>query len=220
MFTTLLAERQEVLIMRIETMKINGNDVEFKVTDLGYNYGNPVRNGTVVEISNEKGFCRLSDGDAGKVGLYAYHEKNKAFVAAAKAYLESLFPGMEMNYYFPDILKDGKMPSPPVLFMAGIGPSEDGKTLYIDSVSMDSYQFVTRWEHVWRYWTSYNLCANEGVKFFFDEIRGSGIPKVYKFKNPCGNVVIRVQDADLDSRISDEEYFEKLFELIDQLKGE
>ena len=205
--------------MRIETMKINGNDVEFKITDLGYNYGNPVRNGTVVEISNEKGFCRLSDGDAGKVGLYAYHEKNKAFVAAAKAYLESLFPGMEMNYYFPDILKDGKMPSPPVLFMAGIGPSEDGKTLYIDSVSMDSYQFVTRWEHVWRHWTSYNLCANEGVKFFFDEIRGSGIPKVYKFKNPCGNVVIRVQDADLDSRISDEEYFEKLFELIDQLKG-
>ena len=206
--------------MRTETMKINGNDVEFKVTDLGYNYGNPVRNGTVVEISNEKGFCRLSDGDAGKVGLYAYHEKNKAFVAAAKAYLESLFPGMEMNYYFPDILKDGKMPSPPVLFMAGIGPSEDGKTLYIDSASMDSYKFVTRWEHVWRYWTSYNLCANEGVKFFFDEIRGSGIPKVYKFKNPCGNVVIRVQDADLDSRISDEEYFEKLFELIDQLKGE
>lgn len=206
--------------MRIETMKINGNDVEFKVTDLGYNYGNPVRNGTVVEISNEKRFCRLSDGDAGKVGLYAYHEKNKAFVAAAKAYLESLFPGMEMNYYFPDILKDGKMPSPPVLFMAGIGPSEDGKTLYIDSVSMDSYQFVTRWEHVWRYWTSYNLCANERVKFFFDEIRGSGIPKVYKFKNPCGNVVIRIQDADLDSRISDEEYFEKLFELIDQLKGE
>lgn len=206
--------------MRTETMKINGNDVEFKVTDLGYNYGDPVRNGTVVEISNEEGFCRLSDGDAGKVGLYAYHEKNKAFVAAAKAYLASLFPGMEMNYYFPDILKDGKMPSPPVLFMAGIGPSEDEKTLYIDSASMDSYQFMKRWSRVWRYWTSYNICSTEGVKFFFDEIRGSGIPEVYKYKNPCGNVEIRVQDADLDSRISDEEYFKKLFELIDQLKGE
>lgn len=206
--------------MRKETMKINGNDIEFKVTDLGYNYGDPVRNGTVVEISNEEGFCRLSDGDAGKVGLYAYHEKNKAFVAASKVYLASLFPGMEMNYYFPDIPKDGKMPSPPVLFMAGIGPSEDGQTLYIDNSSMDSYQFMKRWNRVWRYWTSYNICSTEGVKFFFDEIRGLGIPEVYKFKNSCGNVVIRVQDADLDSRISDEEYFEKLFELIDQLKGE
>lgn len=207
--------------MRTETMKINGNKVEFKVTDLGYNYGDPVRNGTVVEISNEEGFCRLSDGDAGKVGLYAYHEKNKAFVAASKAYLESLFPGMEMNYYFPYIPRgDGKMPSPPVLFMAGIGPSEDGQTLYIDSASMDDYQFMKRWNRVWRYWTSYNICSTKGVKFFFDEILGSGIPEEYKFKNPCGNVMIRVQDADLDSRISDEEYFEKLFELIDQLKGE
>ena len=80
--------------MRTETMKINGKNVNFKITDLGYNYGDPVRNGTVVEISNEEGFCRLSDGDAGKVGLYAYHEKNKAFVAASKAYLASLFPVM------------------------------------------------------------------------------------------------------------------------------
>lgn len=205
--------------MRKETMKINGKNVNFKVTDLGYNCGDPIRNGTVVEISSEEGFCRLSDGDAGKVGLYAYHEKNKAFGAAAKAYLASLFPGMEMNYYFPDIPRgDGKMPSPPVLFMAGIGPSEDGQTLYIDSASMDSYQFMKRWSRVWRYWTSYNICSTEGVPFMFDMFRGTGTPELYK--NRIGEMVIRVNDADLDSRIEDKEYFEKLFELIDQLKGE
>lgn len=43
--------------MRKETMKINGNDVEFKVTDLGYNFGDPIRNVTVVEISSEEGFA-------------------------------------------------------------------------------------------------------------------------------------------------------------------
>ena len=201
---------------RTESMKINGKDVKFEVKDLGYNLGDPIRNGTVIEISSEEGFCRLSDGDAGKVGLYAYHEHERASKAAKEAFLKGLFPGMEMKYYFPDIPdKDGRLPSRPVVYMAEIGPSEDGKTLYIDSASMDSYQFMERWSHIWRYWTSYNICSAKGIKFFFDEIRGTGVPEIYKFKNGSE---VHVQDADLDSRISDDKYFEKLFELLDQLK--
>ena len=40
-------------------------------------------NGTIVEISSEENFCRLSDGDAGKVALYELHQKSKASAAAA-----------------------------------------------------------------------------------------------------------------------------------------
>lgn len=53
--------------MRHETMQINGKNVQFKVTDLSYNQGDPIRNGVVVEISNEERFCRLSDGVLGIV---------------------------------------------------------------------------------------------------------------------------------------------------------
>ena len=202
-------------------MEVNGDKVEFKVTDLGYNFGDPIRNGTVVEIDSDEGFCRLSDGDPGKLSLYAYHKEHSAFVAAAKAYLESMFPGMEVDYYFPDIKKEGKYPSPPVLYLIGIGPSEDGKTLYADSYSLDQYNFVIRWSRVWRYWTSYNICRKEGVTFFLDNIRGSGIPEIYQSKNRYGGKkVILVQDADLDSRIGDKEYFEKLYQLIDHMKEE
>lgn len=205
--------------MRKETMTINGNKVEFKVTDLGYNSGDPIRNGTVVEmISPEERFCRLSDGDAGKVGLYAYHMKHNAFAAAANAYLKSLFPGMEVRYYFPDIPdSDGKRPSPPVLYKVGIGPSEDGKSLYIDNIVMDD-KFMKRWSLVWRYWTSHNICKEEGVKFLFDNLSGgSGAPELYEHK---ATKMIRVRDAGFNSSIREQEYFRQLLELIDQLKGE
>ena len=206
--------------MRKETMKINGTVVNFKVTDLGYNSGDPIRNGTVVEmISPEERFCHLSDGVAGKVGLYAYHMKNNAFAAAADAYLASLFPGMEVRYYFPDIPdSDGKRPSPPVLYKAGIGPSEDGKSLYIDDNCFMDDKFMKRWSLVWRYWTSHNICKEEGVKFLFDNLSGGpGAPELYEKATKKG---IRVRDAGLNSNIRDQEYFRQLLELIDQLKGE
>lgn len=203
-----------------ESMKINGKNVEFKVTDLGYNFGDPVRNGTVVEISNEERFCRLSDGVPGKVGLYAYHEKNKAFSAAAKAYLAALFPGMKVGYYFSDLPdENGKYPSHLVLYMAGIGPSEDGKSLYINNFAMDEYKFMLRWSRVWRYWTSHNICKEEEVKFFFDDIGGDGTPEIYKHE-PTNKSMIRVRDASFNSSIEDQEYFEQLYALLDQLKEE
>lgn len=212
--------------MRVDIMKINGNEVPFVIKDLGYNYGDPIRNGTIVEISSEENFCRLSDGDAGKVALYELHQKSKASAAAAEAYLDSLFPGMERGYYFPSITdSDGKHPSPPVLYTIGVGPSEDGKRLYVKRSwwrSFEEYHFKTRWEHVHRYWTSYNMCKMKGIGFFLECVRPSanpaGIPQIYK--TPYGKTIIRVQDADLDGKVEDMEYFNQLIELIDQLKGE
>jgi hypothetical protein len=103
----------------------------------------------VVEISSEEGFCRLSDGDAGKVSLYAYHKKNQAFGTVTKVYLASMFPGIEVRYYFPDIPDaDGKRPSPPALYMIGAGPSEDGKSLYINSTVNMEYHFMKRWNRI------------------------------------------------------------------------
>ena len=197
--------------MKKETMKINGNDVEFKVTDLGYNFGDPTRNGTVVEISSNEGFCRLSDGDAGKIGLYAYHMSNMAFNAAAKLYLTTLFPGMELDCYLP-----ASQPRP-LFHYLGFGPSLDGKKLYVNALSMENHQFTKRWEMVWRYWTSHNMCAEKGVPFMLDEYRGTGAPELYENRY-TGEMVIRVNDIDLDSCIEDKEYFKQLLELIDQLK--
>ena len=217
-----------VNIMRVDVMKmkINNENVEFVIKDLGYNYGDPIRNGTIVEISSEESFCRLSDGDAGKVALYEFHKKSKASAAAAEVYLDSLFPGMERGYYFPSITySDGKHPSPPVLYTIGVGPSEDGKHLYVKDSwwrSFEEYHFKTRWEHVHRYWTSYNMCKMEGIGFFLECVRPSanpaGIPQLYK--TSYGETIIRVQDADLDWKVDDMEYFNTLIELIDQLKGE
>ena len=211
--------------MRVDIMKINGKEVPFVTKDLGFNCGDPIRNGTIVEISSEEGFCRLSDGDAGNVALYERHKKIEASTAAAEAYLNALFPGMEHGYYHPSITdSDGKQPSPPVLYTLGVGPSEDGKHLYVKDSwwsSFEEYHFKTRWEHVHRYWTSYNMCKAEGVKFHLECVRPSanpaGIPQVYD--GPCGKV-IRVQDADLDGKVEDMEYFDMLIELIDQLKKE
>ena len=199
--------KEMVNIMRVDVMKINNENVEFVVKDLGYNYGDPIRNGTIVEISSEESFCRY------------------IFVSEIIADVDSLFPGMEMGYYFPSITySDGKHPSPPVLYMLGVGPSEDGKHLYVKDSwwsSFEEYHFKTRWEHVHRYWTSYNMCKMEGVKFHLECVRPSanpaGIPQIYN--GPRGKE-IRVQDADLDGKIKDAEYFGKLIELIDQLKGE
>ena len=224
-----MGRKEMVNIMRVDVMKmkINNENVEFVVKDLGYNWGDPIKNGTVVELGNgdDDAFCRLSDGDAGKMALYEYHQKSKASAAAAEAYLDSLFPGMERGYYFPSITDaDGKQPSPPVLYTIGVGPSEDGKHLYVkDSwwCSFEEYHFKTRWEHVHRYWTSHNMCEMAGVKFHLECVRPSanpaGIPQVYN--GPRGKE-IRVQDADLDGKVDDMEYFNTLIELIDQLKGE
>lgn len=219
-----------VNIMRVDVMKmkINNETVEFVIKDLGFNCGDPIRNGTVVELrhNNDDAFCRLSDGDAGKVALYEHHKKIEASAAAAEVYLDSLFPGMERGYYFPSITySDGKHPSPPVLYTLGVGPSEDGKHLYVKDSwwrSFNEYHFKTRWEHVHRYWTSHNMCKRDGVKFHLECVRPSanpaGIPQLYK--TSYGETIIRVQDADLDGKVDDMEYFNTLIELIDQLKGE
>ena len=210
------SRKDTVGIMRVDVMKmkINNENVEFVVKD----------NGTIVEISSEEGFCRLSDGEAGRVALYERHKKIEASNAAAEAYLDSLFPGMKRGYYFPSITySDGKHPSPPVLYTLGVGPSEDGKHLYVKVNwwrSFEERHFKTRWEHVHRYWTSYNMCKMEGVKFHLECVRPSakeGIPQIYN--GPRGKE-IRVQDADLDGKVEDAKYFNQLIELIDQLKKE
>lgn len=213
----------------IETMEINGEEVSFAVKELGHNYGDPTRNGTIVELAHKEGnllsldddaFCRLSDGDAGKVALYVFHQKDKAADAAAVAYLSNLFPGMEICLYLPGI--DDKHPSPPVLYEFGMGPSKDGKFLYVNnrrwSLS-EEYHFKERWNMVHRYWTSYNMCKKYGVKFRLEYVSSSNVGIPQAICVPFGKM-IRVQDAHFDENIKDGDYFDMLFDLIDQLKDE
>ena len=201
---------------REETVSINGKDVKFEVKDLGYNWGDPVRNGVVVELKNTSSerFCRTSDGENGMIALYFENEQSKASAKAAESYLAALFPGMEQEYWIPSY----PYPSEPVLREAGIGPSKDGKSLYLSSWfrSFEDEGFKEKWDHIWRYWSAYNICAENNILFQFSNNRGNGEPKIYK--TPYGKLIIRVADGDLDSKIPTKEFFDKLDSVIEDLK--